>query len=383
MRIAAGIVLILMIAAALWLLRPEWVESLVERVTPGAEQSAPPDATDPSRSQRTDSSSGTPSPTPNAAPTSGANHSKTTGQLSIAPAITVREQAEQYVATLAETEPQPVSVEKADHFVSGEQVVKLLPNVAIEQTTIADLQLDSKLSATSPITVVREVEQVERMSPERLIAESGGNLDAPVRQVLADDSVKETTVRRMLEVARANPDAPILVLKRVEHFEQTTPGELLQSGADRQQPIKVVRGAHGIELARLKDLVRSMIAVSDDSLFYVRTVRDGDAQGIWGIVHDGLIENFARGMAIRRGESVNTYQVAIPTDADEREVDASSSFLGRLIHRKVSESFVYNVREHRMGRNPDQIFPGQEIVIVNFEPEELITIYEHFVARRS
>ena len=46
-----------------------------------------------------------------------------------------------------------------------------------------------------------------------------------------------------------------------------------------------------------------------DAIFYLRTVKNGDEQGIWGIVHGGLISNFARGVAIRRGEEVNTYQV--------------------------------------------------------------------------
>ena len=126
-----------------------------------------------------------------------------------------------------------------------------------------------------------------------------------------------------------------------------------------------------------------MQGVKSGSLFYVRTVRDGDEQGIWGIVHDGIIENFARGMAIRRGKEINTYQVEIPSDADEQRADASSSYLGRLIFKKSKASYVYNFNRNRMGRNPDRIFPGQEIVIIDFQPEELIEIYTHFVEQRG
>ena len=68
----------------------------------------------------------------------------------------------------------------------------------------------------------------------------------------------------------------------------------------------------------------------------------------------------------------------IPRDADERLQDRSSSFLGKLIDRKTQESLVYNYRENRMDHNPDRIYPGQEIVIVNFEPEELVSIYRYF-----
>ncbi len=43
-------------------------------------------------------------------------------------------------------------------------------------------------------------------------------------------------------------------------------------------------------------------------------------------------------------------------------------------------SYVYNYKQNRMGRNPDYVAPGQEIVIINFEPGELISIYKHFAS---
>ena len=115
----------------------------------------------------------------------------------------------------------------------------------------------------------------------------------------------------------------------------------------------------------------------------MRTVQSGDGQGIWGIVHHGIIDNFARGVAIRRGEAVNTYRVDIPPDADEVRNDRTSSFLGRLIFDKARESHVYNYRLNRMGQNPDTIFPGQELVIIQFRPQELVSIYRHFVEQQG
>ncbi len=88
-------------------------------------------------------------------------------------------------------------------------------------------------------------------------------------------------------------------------------------------------------------------------------------------------------MAIRRGRQIDTYKVDIPRDADELLRDQSSSFLGKLIYRKTQESHVYNFEHNRMGRNPDHVTPGQEIVIINFEPEELISIYKHFVTEQG
>ena len=88
-------------------------------------------------------------------------------------------------------------------------------------------------------------------------------------------------------------------------------------------------------------------------------------------------------MAIRRGEEINTYQVEIPRDADERLADQSSSFLGKMIHQKTMDSYVYNFKQNRMGRNPDRVVPGQEIVIINFHPDELINIYKHFASQQG
>ena len=69
----------------------------------------------------------------------------------------------------------------------------------------------------------------------------------------------------------------------------------------------------------------------------------------------------------------------IPWTADEMVSPTESSFLGRMIHAKTSESYVYNFRRKRMGEDPDRVQPGQEIVIVKFAPAELIEIYKEFV----
>lgn len=294
----------------------------------------------------------------------------------------VREQAQRYVDTLTRPEQEPVRVERADHFVTGDQMLTLVPHAAIETTTVQQMRVDPTLAPDTPITVVREVEQVERVTPEKLIARSAGELDARVK-ILVNDEVQETTVRQVLESASRTPDAPIDLVTLSEYYEQTTLRELAERADEpKDTPIRIIRKHRGLETSSVADLMRSA-AVAEDSLFYVRTVRPEDSQGIWGIVHDGIVDNFARGMAIRRGREVSTYQVEIPRDADERLADTSSSFLGKLIFKKSAASHVYNFTQNRMGKNPDRIVPGQEIVIINFRAEELIEIYRHFVEQRG
>ena len=366
-------------------------------------------------------------------------------------------EAKLYVETLTKTTPQTIPVDKADHFVTQDHVLSLVPEDMIESVSVGALANDEALKANTPITVVREVEQIETAVPEQLIAEAGGDLDTQLRvlvkyddsqgvveqedaeqnvaeqnvveqnvveqnvveqnvveqnvaeqsaaaqsaaeQNVAEQSVAEQsaaeqnvaeqdvaeqdvaeqiTVREILERILAEPKKPISIIKTVRYFEVMTLRELLDSEEDADTFLNVVTRPYRIEAATLADLLQRQKTENPDTIFYLHTVQPTDEQGIWGIVHFGLIENFARGMAVKRGEKLETYTVRIPGDADERLHDQSSSFLGKLIDRKTEESFVYNFRNSRMGRNPDRIYPGQEIVIIHFEPEELISIYKHF-----
>ncbi len=316
-------------------------------------------------------------------------------------------EAKLYVETLTETTPQTIPVDKADHFVTQDHVLSLVPEDMIESVSVGALANDEALKADTPITVVREVEQIETAVPEQLIAEAGGDLDTQLRvlvkyddsqgvveqedaeqnvaeqsaaeqDVTEQDVTEQITVREILERILAEPKKPISIVKTVRYFEVMTLRELLDSEEDADTFLNVVTRPYRIETATLADLLQRQKTENPDTIFYLHTVQPTDEQGIWGIVHFGLIENFARGMAVKRGEKLETYTVRIPRDADEKLHDQSSSFLGKLIDRKTEESFVYNFRNSRMGRNPDRIYPGQEIVIIHFEPEELISIYKHF-----
>ena len=272
-------------------------------------------------------------------------------------------------------------METADHFVTSDQAISLLPAETVEQGSAAELLTDPDLEPDSPITVVKEIEQVEVISPQRLIAESGGDLEQTIT-VLAGSETIETTVREALETHAANPEQPITIVKKVRYYEITTPRELqleLDQTVQGEALIGLIKKPYRLEAATIAELLIKEKLIDPDSIFYVKTVDHDDDQGIWGIVHQGLISNFARGMAIRRGQQINTYQVEIPPLADETLADHSSSFLGRMISDKTHNSYVYNYRNNRMGRNPHSLYPGQEIVIIKFSPTELIDIYKHFV----
>jgi hypothetical protein len=292
---------------------------------------------------------------------------------------TLDSEAREYVRDLTTLNSQPLSAADADNFVQRDQQIGLLPSRDAETTTPQALQRDPSLKPETPLTVIREVDQIEILTAEKLRATKGSDPTQPLR-VLEENEVRDTTVAETLARHAEDPDAPITIVRRVEEVEQTTVGQLAQdTAAEPDKPVKVLKGHQSLEAATVAELMMHSGESDADSIYYVRTVRDTDSQGIWGIIQYGLIENFGRGIAIRRGESVDTYRVDIPRDADERIDATTSSFLGRIIDDKTRSSYVYNMRQARMGKNPDMILPGQELLIIRFTPEELVDIYKHFV----
>ena len=291
----------------------------------------------------------------------------------------VEDQAKAFITQLTAQEHEPIYVDDADHFVTREQLVSLLPESSIETVSREALLSDPDLGDHTPITLVREVEEIRITDPARLIASAGGDLGQEIK-VLRGEEVEVKTVEELLAELLATPVDSIQIVSDVKYFDVTTAEEFAAEHRD-DEPLRVVRERYTLEAATVAELLRQELDLPSDSVFYLRTVRSEDRQGIWGIVQQGLSGNFARGMAIRYGKSINTYQVDIPRHADEILPDRSSSFLGRLIYEKVNESYVYNFKHHRMGRSPDRVYPGQEIVIIAFRPEELISIYKHFAGQ--
>jgi hypothetical protein len=293
----------------------------------------------------------------------------------------LRVEAENYISEITSAESRQISAETADDFVTGNQPIALSTGQEFEIITPAKIRSDSKLPPDTPITLIREQEQVELNSPQQILADASGDLESRVK-ILEEGQIRELTVAELLGEYPDASESSVSVVKKVEQFEVTTIKELLEDQSIAQdEQIKFIRKPYKLQSTTVDELLMGKTDVADDNVFYVKNVTGDDAQGIWGIVHNSLVKNFASGIAIRRDEKIHKYQVDIPMDADERLANHSSSFLGKMIGDKTSESFVYNYEKGKMGRNPDLIYPGQEIVIISFKPDELVRIYQHFVSR--
>ena len=129
----------------------------------------------------------------------------------------------------------------------------------------------------------------------------------------------------------------------------------------------------------IRELLKGTVEVGDHDVFYVHAVTPDDHQGLWGILQKGVTETFARGVRLTIEGRTDTYQVAVPHHADEVLEDRSSSPLGLMIHRKSRKTIVYNRKLGRLTLDPDvTLYPGNELIIVGFKPEELIDLFKHF-----
>ena len=135
------------------------------------------------------------------------------------------------------------------------------------------------------------------------------------------------------------------------------------------------------ETITIRDVLAGVVEFDENDVFYVHAVKPGDDQGLWGIIQEAVTGNFARGVRLTLDERTDIYRVAVPKDADELLDDRSSSPLGLMIHRKSQKTIVYNRKLGRLTQDPDvTLYPGNELIIVGFEPEELIRLYKHFAS---
>ncbi len=284
--------------------------------------------------------------------------------------------AKSYISALTRPTAEPLNIEDADNFVNQNQILSLLQDAPIEDLVLDDLIGDENLRPHDSITVVREVEEFIPMPISQLIATYSGELKETIKVNLAG-TVQEMSINDILSQYTENPAQPLLVAKKIRRFEVTTPEALASSAIPSYNRVRFIRGSYKLKMATVADLISEQREVAPNSIFYVRTVKHHDNQGLWGIIHAGLTTTFAAGIGVQQDHRTKNLQVYIPRYADEK-IGSRSSFLGRLIYTKAFDSFVYNFKQQRMGENPNRIYPGQELVIIAFQPEELVRIYNYF-----
>lgn len=296
-------------------------------------------------------------------------------------AATRQQEAEEFVENLADPTAEAIIVnEYEDVFVRPDSIIAL-PHLEQRVTTLKSLMDDSSLSADTPLTLRYTEETREQTSLSELANEEEDHI-APVTIVTEQGETITAPLVELLQRNDLDHDASITQIKQQPQVKQLTISELAEADidADQQLSVTISRGVQQLDIATLID---SDSAELRDSLFYLHRVTEEDVQGLWGIIQSGLIQNFRHGIRLTRQGSEQTVSVTIPADADEPLPTGLSSFLGKILHEKVSTSYVYNVNTHTMGRDPNLIHPGQELILIRFANNELKTIYQFFADQRS
>ncbi|HAO23935.1 MULTISPECIES: hypothetical protein [unclassified Methylophaga] len=295
---------------------------------------------------------------------------------------TIREQeAEEFVDRLADSNSDSIIVnEYEDMFVRPDSIIAL-PELEQRVTTLKSLMDDKSLSANTPLTLryteqisenttlqELEAEEEDHIAPVTIVTEQGETITAPLVELLKRDDIDHT--------------APVTQIRQQKQVRQIKASELADADipADQEMSVTISRGVQKLDIA---DLIDSDTAEMQDSLFYLHRVTEEDVQGLWGIIQTGLIRNFRQGIRLQRNGAEQNVSVLIPADADEPLPTGLSSFLGKILHQKVSTSYVYNFNTHTMGYDPNIIHPGQELILIRFSGEELKDIYQFFAEQKS
>ncbi len=273
---------------------------------------------------------------------------------------------------------EPIDLERADHFVSAQTVLAKKERQIIITTPKALLE-DPSLGPESEIKVLIEEEKIVITTPRQLLKNRTIHPDSPIRILREDGEIVETTPSELLADQSITADTPIKIIQKEEKVIVATPSELQKIFPTPETPIKVLVEKPGEALTLAQILPEEQ--EGEEDTFYVHTVTRQDTQGIWGIIQHGLMDQFLKGIPVSMTQDASEKRVLrleIPEAADEPRENGFSSYLGRILDRKTKESFVYNYASGRMGRNPDYISPGQELVVSRFSRKELVDIYKHF-----
>lgn len=287
-------------------------------------------------------------------------------------------EASAFVDNLAPEQQQAITInENQDQFVRPDSIIAL-PRLEERVTTLEKLMADDSLDDDTPLTLnyteesreqttISEIgkREEDHIAPITVITGSGEEITAPLTDLLKRDDV----------------DATVTEIRRENKQREITAGELADSGINRDQEMNVTIN-RGVREIAIKDILGDEM-INDNSLLYLHRVTEADRQGLWGIIQTGLIEKFRRGMRIEGLGRQSTVSVTIPPDADEPLPDGFSSFLGKILDGKVTTSYVYNFKTSSMGRDPNLIYPGQQLILIRFSPDELRDIYMYFAERRG
>lgn len=308
-------------------------------------------------------------------------------------APSVKEAAKQHIEALTtDSKEQVLDITKADNFVTGEQLLKMptmeTETIAIEQVAGSTAEPATRIQPQAP-----QQQAAEQVSPSSETAPSADQMASAAQtataQAVSSSSPAPTNSENPVAVAVVKALEPATQLVQGAASELQSQSIVVTQGTEPAIRFEVTEQNGAIELnspgnsksLRPGQRIRLQELLSDPDLaagtvFYIHAVSPNDEQGLWGILQHGLIKTFAQGIELKESGRVLTAE--IPMLADETLENRRSSFLGEFLYNKVQDTYVYNYQQGMLGQDPDLIKPGQQLIIVSYTEDELISIFNHF-----
>ncbi|WP_438971259.1 hypothetical protein [Methylophaga sp.] len=294
------------------------------------------------------------------------------------------QEAETFVEQLAsppgEHDQNVTITEGQGEFVRHDGTISI-PKLEHRNTTVGELMQDESLDADTPLTL-QFTETEKQTTTLQALDDSIEDKTQVITLEQADGTRRQALLADLLNEKETDKNAPVTVITETTRTEQFTARELSESNIAPSQEVTATIN-RGIQELSVKDIVQSG-ELPDNALFYLHRVSESDRQGLWGIIQSGLIQRFRQGLTLEGiTRNKELARVTIPADADEPLPTGLSSFLGKVLNRKVESSYIYNFSTDTMGRDPNLIHPGQQIILIHFSPEELKQIYVFFAEQRN
>jgi len=290
-------------------------------------------------------------------------------------------EANVFVENLSPTTHKSVTVkEYQDQFVRPNNLIAL-PDLEQRNTTLQELARDKNIAADTPVTLNFSIEERSQTTLANL-SNTIEDHNETITIITTDGRTLTASLAELLNREDLVKNAEITLVLLKQHSVHTRFSDIANIELSPSQSL-VATIEHGVQELSINDMIPDN-AQDLDSLYYLHRVTENDVQGLWGIIQSGLIDKFRQGLRLEGvSQNKDLIQAVIPSDADEKLSSGLSSFLGKILDKKVDNSYIYNIKTQGVSFDARALHSGQQLVIIRFSPSELKQIYQFFSDKRN
>jgi len=290
-------------------------------------------------------------------------------------------EAKVFVENLSPTTHKSVIVkEYQDQFVRPNSLISL-PDLEHRNTTLQELARDKNIAADTPVTLNFSIEERSQTTLANL-SNTIEDHNETITIITTDGRTLTASLAELLNREDLVKNAEITLILLKQHSVKTRFSDIANIELSPSQSL-VATIEHGVQELSINDMIPDN-AQDPNSLYYLHSVTENDVQGLWGIIQTGLIDKFRQGLRLEGiSQNKDLIQAVIPSDADEKLSSGLSSFLGKVLDKKVDNSYIYNIKTQGVSFDARALHSGQQLVIIRFSPDELKQIYQFFSDKRN